>query len=289
MASRKVAVDSANVIYRHLFQIRDADGSPYRNLDGVKIGHLIGLCNEVSVLYEAGIQPIFVFDGETPALKEETMKKRAEKMTDREFKLDSYMQDEMKKTLDILGVPWVQAPEEAEAQAALMTLSEYWAALTNDYDALLFGAIRVIRSLSKGRVEICMLSDVLNGLQIDRRRLIDIGLLIGTDYNPGGIRGFGAKRSLKLVREHCTLEQILSELGQDDATRKRFEEIERYYIDPPITKNWDSSWKPPDPTKARAYLIDDKKLGEKSIRRLIKKIRSGLTGHPTTSQTTLGR
>ncbi|MBU7004798.1 MAG: hypothetical protein HXS50_04475, partial [Theionarchaea archaeon] len=115
-----MGIDVPNVIYRHLFQIRGPDGQPYRNPDGEKVGHLIGLCNEISIVVKTGLDPIFVFDGKTPELKMETARIRAQAQRPG-FKLDAEMNDEMKELLDLLGLPWIQAPEEAEAQTSYMT------------------------------------------------------------------------------------------------------------------------------------------------------------------------
>jgi flap endonuclease-1 len=268
LTSRAIAVDLPNAIYRHLFQIRGPDGLPYRNPAGVKIGHLIGLINEVCVLRGSGLCPIFVFDGETPAFKEEEILRRAAVSTG--FKIDSRMEEEMKKTLDLLGAPWTQAPEEAEAQAAHMTSAECWGAMTNDYDCLLFGASRMIRSLSKGKVEVVALSDVLDALGVDHRGLIVMGLLIGTDFNLGGIRGIGPKRALRLVRERHALGEVLSHLGQDAATKTHMAEIEDYYLNPPVTGEWQTSWDKPDGDGAHAYLVEEMGLSPKSVARAVK-------------------
>jgi len=247
------------------------------------IGHLIGLCNEIAVLYEARLLPIFVFDGETPLLKAETMRRRSLQAAQRGFRLDSSMKDQMKRALDALGAPWVQAPEEAEAQASYMTKKGCWAALTNDYDALLFGALRVIRRFSKGRAEICVLSEALERLGLDLGRLIDLALLMGTDYNPGGVKGLGPRRSLQLLRTCGTLKAVLARIGQNGEMEGKLSEIRSYYLDPPVADSWRSSWKPPDSDKAHAYLVREMKLSEASVGRLIRVMtRPTLPGHRRT-------
>ncbi len=265
-------MDVANVIYRHLFQIRDAQGEPYRNRDGVMIGHLIGLCNEVSILQRAQLRPVFVFDGKTPRLKEETERKRQEETAKRGFGLDPGMKADMQRALTLLGTPWVCAPEEAEAQAAHMTSRDCFAALTNDYDALLFGASRMIRSLSGGIAEICILSEALEEFGVDRRGLVDVAILVGTDYNQGGIRGVGPKRALRLVQELGSLDAILEVLDVSLVQRERLHEIEGYYLDPPVTTKWEVAWGLPDVDEALDYLVGEMKLDRKSIERLISRI-----------------
>jgi flap endonuclease-1 len=262
------------VIYRHLFQIRGPDGQPYRNPDGDKVGHLIGLCNEISIVVKSGLDPIFVFDGKTPELKMETARIRANSQKPG-FKLDAAMNDEMKEVLDLLGLPWIQAPEEAEAQTSHMTRDRCWASITNDYDALLFGSLRMIRSISKGVGEVVDLGDVMAELSLDRTGLVEIGVLMGTDYNPGGIRGIGPKRALSLVRETGSLEGALSEAGIERSTWPHLMKIRDYYLDPPIEESWTASAGPIDRDGAYRYLVSEKKLGEANTRRLIDLLEPG--------------
>ncbi len=270
LAGKTVAVDLPNVVYRHLFQIRGPDGLPYRNPDGVRIGHLIGLCNEISLLAGMRVRPIFVFDGKTPSLKADTARKRASaRSAERGFKLEPEMIEQMERTLDILGLPWIKAPEEAEAQAASMTHRGAWGVLTNDHDALLFGASRVMRGASKSGAEIAVLSKALEANMIDLAQLIWIGILTGTDYNPGGIRGIGPKRALRLVKSHASLPEIAEELGLDGKTRALITEVQDYYLHPPIDESWRAVWHKPDAAAAHSYLVREMKLGTRSVERTV--------------------
>jgi flap endonuclease-1 len=269
-----VGIDVPNVIYRHLFQIRGPDGQPYRNSVGEKVGHLIGLCNEISIVVKSGLNPIFVFDGKTPELKMETARIRADAQRPG-FKLDTEMNDDMKELLDLLGLPWIQAPEEAEAQTSYMTRDRCWASITNDYDALLFGSLRTIRSISKGVGEVVDLGDALAELSLDRKGLVEIGVLMGTDYNPGGIRGIGPKRALSLVRETGSLEGALTEAGVEESRWPNLMIIRDYYLDPPIDKSWKACAGTIDRDGAYRYLVGEKKLGEANTRRLIDLLEPG--------------
>jgi len=286
LRSKTLAVDVANLIYRHLFQIRSPDGSPYRNEDGTRVGHLIGLCNEVSTLYRVGARPLFVFDGEPPSLKEETMRRRALTRDKGGIELDERMKAQMKRTLDLLGTPWVQAPEEAEAQAAFMTKHDCWAAMTNDYDALLFGSRRMVKAFTKRGVDLLDLDEVLQGLGLDRRGLVRVGILVGTDYNSGGIRGLGPIKALKLVREHGSLGRILSFLGRE-GEEERLLAIEEYYMDPPVCRDWDHTWREPKEDQIRDYLCGDMKLDDAMVTRVVRDIRKALREGSQASQRTL--
>ncbi len=281
LKSRTLAVDAANIVYRHFFQIRDSRGMPYRNERGRVIGHLIGLCHEVSLLCGLGTEPVFVMDGTTPRLKEETMRRR--EADGRGFRIDTEMKDEMVRSLALLGVPFVHAPEEAEAQAAHMTSRECWAVVSNDYDALLFGATRMIRSVSRRKTEVCISNPVLDGAAADRRLLIALGVLIGTDYNPSGIRGIGPKRALDLLSDHGSLLAVLEHLGTNGETKERLLRIEEYYLDPPITEDWDSQRRSPDVAGSRQFLVDEMLLDVKTIEGLLKLLANTKTRSRQTS------
>lgn len=281
-----MTVDVGNVIYRHYFQIKNPDGSPYTNPDGEEIGHLIGLCNQVSVLYEAGVLPLFVFDGKPPDLKRETMRKRAARTRRSGFKITSDMCSQMKKALEVLGVPWVQAPEEAESQASHMTRYGFSAVITNDYDALLFGANRMVRSISDQELEMVNLSSTLEQLEIDHRSLIDMAILMGTDYNPGGIRGYGPKRALSLAKECDSLEQMLEKIGLQEENRKELYRVEEYFRNPPVIEEWNSQWRKPDLNESLDYLTTEMKIGRRTIERVVQRANSALSG-PDGQQTTL--
>src|SRR3954449_2695855 len=114
-------------------------------------------------------------------------------------RLTREMVGEARELLRLMGLPTVQAPSEAEAQAAHMaaTAPAVWAAASKDYDALLFGAPRLVRFLtisgkeflpSQGTFrpivpETIELAALLAAWQIDRAGLIDLALLVGTDFN----------------------------------------------------------------------------------------------------------
>ncbi len=87
---------------------------------------------------------------------------------------------------------------------------------------LLFGAPRLVRFLSinsqewlpsKGRArqvlpELIDLEYFLGYHGITRPQLIDMGILIGTDFNPG-VKGIGPKTALKLIKKHGIIGESL--------------------------------------------------------------------------------
>jgi flap endonuclease-1 len=114
-----------------------------------------------------------------------------------------------------MGIVVVQAPSEGESEAAYLAKmkDEVYSVVSQDYDSLLFGAPRLIQSLTLARrkktfsgwtevkPELIELEKVLNTLEINLDQLICLGILVGTDYNPKGIPGIGQKKALQIVKQ----------------------------------------------------------------------------------------
>ncbi|MBI2578671.1 MAG: flap endonuclease-1 [Candidatus Aenigmarchaeota archaeon] len=240
---KKIAVDAYNWIYQFLSIIRQPDGEPLKDSRGRITSHLSGLFYRTMKLMEAGIKPIYVFDGKPPEFKratadqrrdvraeaarewEEALKRKdyeaARKYAQRAVTITGEIVEQSKRLLEAMGLPAVQAPSEGEALCSLMCRrSDVYAVATQDYDSLLFGATRLVRNLSitgkKKRgseyitinPEMLVLNKVLEQLEITQDQLILLGILIGTDYNPGGVPGYGPKKALELVREKKTLHAV---------------------------------------------------------------------------------
>ncbi|MDY6764084.1 MAG: flap endonuclease-1, partial [Halobacteria archaeon] len=218
--SGKVGIDAFNAIYGFLANIRQPDGTPLKDSKGRVTSHLSGILYRTANLFEAGIKPCYVFDGEPPDLKSDTIEKREERRTEAQkayekakeegdkaemFKraqqatrIDDAQVESSVKLLDALNVPWVEAPTEGEAQAAYMSKQgdlDYVG--SQDYDSLLFGSPELVRNLTiRGRggrelpPEIIYLDETLDKLDITLEQLIEIAILIGTDYNEG-VHGVG--------------------------------------------------------------------------------------------------
>ena len=125
------------------------------------------------------------------------------------------MVDDSKKLLDMFGIPYVDAPSEGEATAAYMTQTgKAYASASQDFDSVLFGAKKLVRNFTNsGRrkipnrntyvdvvPEIIESSRTLEELKLTKEQLVDIGILIGTDFNPDGFERVGPKTALKLIR-----------------------------------------------------------------------------------------
>lgn len=271
LKGKKIAIDAFNFIYQFITTLRTPDGKPLSDSQGRMTSHLVGILSRTTKLMELGIQCVFVFDGEPPALKEkerlrrhkikeqaqtlynkaiededsEAMKKYASRLS---FITPDMIED-AKKLLEGLGIPVVQAPSEAEAQAAYMVkkgIVDFVA--SQDTDCLLFGAPVMIRNLSiagkrkktnKLAFEVVnpitiTLSDVLNSLGIDYSRFIALGMLVGTDFNVGGIKGIGPKNAIKLVKQYQKLDELFTAVKWNDFFSYPWQEVHNLFTQIPV-------------------------------------------------------
>jgi len=294
-----VAIDAYNALYQFLSSIRQPDGTPLKDKRGRVTSHLSGLLYRTANLAEAGIRPVYVFDGKPPQLKRATLDERKERKvqaqaeyedalekgdTARAFSkaqqtshLSQDMASEAKGLLSALGIPWVQAPGEGEAQAAHMaTQGKVHAASSQDFDALLFGAPRLIRNLAvtgKRKLpgksvwvdvepEEITLESVLKETQLTREQLVDAGILVGTDYDPG-VKGVGPKRAVKLMREKGDLLSVLVAIEADIPDAEQIRDI---FLKPEVTNEYEVAFKPVDEARVVEILVKEHDFGEDRVK-----------------------
>jgi flap endonuclease-1 len=311
LSGKSIAIDAYNALYQFLAIIRQPDGTPLKDSTGKITSHLSGLLYRTSNLVEMGIKPIYVFDGVPPTLKEVEIKRRmkvkeealvryeqalkegkveeARMYAQATSRLKDYMTEDSKKLLDLMGIPWIQAPSEGEAQAAHLTRrgdADYCA--SQDYDSLLFGAPKLIRNVTiSGRrklpgknvfievvPEVVELENVLRECGITHEQLVDVGILIGTDFNPEGVKGLGPKTALKLIKEHGNLENTLPHLKNAEfpAEPQRIREI---FLHPRVTDNYQIVWKEPDMESVIDFICRQRDFSEERVRKAIEKMQEG--------------
>jgi len=270
--------------------------------------HLSGLLYRTMNFIKLGIKPVYVFDGKPPVLKKReiarrlSVKKKAEKKyrealsegrledarmySQATARLTNYMVEDSKRLLTLMGIPWIQAPSEGEAQTAYMASSgKVWAAASQDYDSLLFGASRLVRNIAiSGRrklprkkvyvevePEIIELEQMLKELDISLEQLVVLAILVGTDFNPNGIKGVGPKRALSLVRKHRTFDAVVK---QFDASLFPVDpqEIMDIFLKPEVTTDYHLSWQTPDLLGVVAFLCGERDFSEKRVRNAVEKM-----------------
>jgi len=303
LKGRKIGIDAFVSLYQFLSIIRQYDGTPLMDSRGRVTSHYSGLFYRTIKLIEKGIKPAYVFDGKPPKLKSRTIEERVSKRDEAKEKwqkalkkgdleearkyaqastrLSKEMVKGAKELLKAMGVPIIQAPSEGEAQAAYMNIKgDIWATGSQDYDSLLFGAPRLIKNVTitgKRKIprkniyieikpELIELKELLKELEIDRKKLIWIGIMVGTDFNDK-LPGIGPKTALKLVKEYDRFEEILEHLRETKKIEFNFDyhEIEEIFLKIPTTDDYKLKWKAPDVDKVKEFLVEEHDFSEDRV------------------------
>jgi flap endonuclease-1 len=288
----KLAVDAYNTLYQFLAIIRGMDGGHLKDSSGRVTSHISGLFYRNVNLMELGMKLVYVFDGKPPELKMEEIQRRsaqrreakdqylkalqagdlpqARKFAEASTVLRRDMVSDAKELLDAMGIPWVDAPSEGEAQASTMASEgTVGAVASQDHDSLVFGAPVLVRNVtisgkrrlpSKGIMinvvpERIRLADVLSSTGLTREQLVDYAILLGTDFNPDGFPGVGPATALKYLKKHERLEAI-PELAQS-LKSVPFEDIRRLYLDAPSIRGVHPEWKPVDRDRLVSFLVGE--------------------------------
>ena len=311
LGGRAVAFDGHNVLYQFLAIIRGQGGDLLKDSQGRITSHLSGLIYRNSNLMEAGVRVVYVFDGKPHEFKRRTLETRHAARVEALAKYEKAIEDgdavsarrwgqqsvvastnliqDAKRLLSLMGIPWIQAPGEGEAQSAYMTIKgDVWASASQDFDSLLFGAPQLIRNLSisgrrklprknvyiKVEPEIIELQKTLTELQMTREQLITLGILVGTDYNPDGVKGIGPKTALKLIREHSELKSILPHLKKAEFPHP-VEEITELFLKPDVTNDYKLEWSKPDTAGILSFLCGEHNFSRERILAAIEKMDKG--------------
>ncbi|CAG8556584.1 4980_t:CDS:10 [Dentiscutata erythropus] len=296
---RKVAIDASMSIYQFLIAVRQ-DGQMLTSDSGETTSHLMGIFYRTIRMVESGIKPCYVFDGKPPTLKSGELAKRSERKKEANKKLeeaqeagdmsnvDKYSRqtvkvtkehnDECKKLLNLMGIPYVEAPCEAEAQcAALAKAGKVYAAASEDMDTLTFSTPVLLRHMTyseakKVPINEIHLNKVLEGLQFSMDQFIDLCILLGCDYCDS-IKGIGPHRAVELIKKHKTLEGIINNL---DTKKYPIPEDWQYDEARELFRNPEIKWKDPDVDGIVGFLVREKGFNEDRVRKGVEKLSKNL-------------
>ncbi|KYK25899.1 MAG: flap structure-specific endonuclease [Candidatus Proteinoplasmatales archaeon SG8-5] len=305
---KAIAIDGYNTLYQFLSSIRGPDGTPLKDSKGRITSHLSGAFQRTSNLLEAGIKPVFVFDGKPNPLKIGTLKLRKERKekakeqweealrvgdletarikAQQTSRLTREMVEQAVELLARMGIPSVQAPEEGEAQASHMARKgDVYAVASQDFDSLLFGAPRLIRNLTLAgrrkmprrnvyvdvKPEVMLLDDVLAKLGFGHEQLVDLGVLVGTDFNEG-VKGIGPKKALKLLNEYETGKKAIEAKGLDVPG---FRNVRRIFLEPNVTDDYGLEWGSMDREGVESLLCDEFEFTRSRIQSTLDKVEEG--------------
>ncbi len=303
LSGKRIAIDALNSLYQFLAIIRQKDGTPLMDSKGRITSHLSGVFYRTCKLLETGIKPVYVFDGKPPLLKGGTLMERKEirreagekweqakeagdfvearKYAQASSKITDEILEETKVLLDALGVPWVQAPSEGEAQAAYMAKKgDVYAAGSQDYDSLLFGTPVLIRNLTmSGKrklpgkniyvevpIELISLEKTLKTIGITHEQLVTVGLLVGTDFCPG-VKGFGPKKSLELVKKSKKFADVFKEVEWSGGVSP--EVVAKIFLEPEVTDDYTLEWGKPNITELVRFMCGGHDFSEERVRKAV--------------------
>lgn len=305
-SGKKIAIDAFNTLYQFISIIRQPDGTPLKDSRGRITSHLSGILYRVSNMVDVGMKPIFVFDGEPPDFKKAEIEERAKRRLEAEEKwiaavqagerdakkyaqaagrVDEYIVNSSKELLDYMGIPYVDAPSEGEAQAAYMAAKgdvDYTG--SQDYDSLLFGSPKLARNLAitgkrklpgknvyiDVKPEIILLAENLRRLEITREQMIDIAILVGTDYNEG-VKGVGIKKALRLIKTHGDIFRALKVLKVEI---ENVEAIREFYLNPPVTDDYRIEFGEPDADKVIEFLCEEHDFSVERVEKALEKMKN---------------
>lgn len=307
LAGKVIVLDAYNALYQFLATIRQPDGTPLMDAFGRVTSHLNGLFYRTINLLEKGLKVTYVFDGKPPELKAAELERRAKWREEAErryvealekgdleearlyaqqaSRLLSPMVEDAKRLLSLMGVPWVQAPADGEAQAAFMTIrNDAWATASQDYDSLLYGSIRLVRNLTitgrrklprkdeyiEVKPELIELDKLLKSYGLSREQLVYIAVLIGTDFNPGGVKGIGPKKALKLVKELPNLADIEKIVEWSFPVKPH--EIAKIFLEPEVTEDYRLEWGAPDKDGIIEFLCDEHQFSRERVENALERL-----------------
>lgn len=305
LTNKTIAIDAYNTLYQFLSIIRQRDGTPLMNNKGDITSHLSGIFYRTANLLKEKIKPIYIFDGKPPLLKFDTIDQRrsvrelavkkyivakenkdfenAIKYAQMSTRLNHEIIDESVRLLKYLGVPCVFAPSEGEAQAAFMTIKgDADLVASQDYDSLLFGSTKLVRNLAvSGRrklpnkreyvnvsPELYVLSEILHEHDITREALVDIAILVGTDYNEG-IKNIGPKKALKLIKKYGNIKKVLEAI---DKKIENLDDVKNIFLNPCVTEEYRLVWNKPAEDKLIKFLCNEHDFSEERVIKTLKEI-----------------
>lgn len=306
LTGKKIALDFSNSAYQFLSSIRQPDGTHLMDNQGRITSHLVGIWSRFTNLMQRDIKLAIVLDGQPPDLKLTEATSRHERKKEAEEKyqqareeentekmalyakqftrLTKEMTGEAAKLLTAMGLPVIQAPEEADAQMAYMNKQgDVWASGSSDYDCLLHGAPCLLTNLTLSQKKrtfsgavikihpyLIELEEVLNATKITQEQLIYLAIIVGTDYNEG-VHGYGPKKALKAVQTHEDPEELFSALDADFDWR----EVYNTFTKMKVQKKYVLVWTEPDAEKIRELLVEEHNFSEERVNATLEKLQKG--------------
>ena len=310
-SGKVIAIDAYNAIYQFLASIRGPDGLQLSDSEGRITSHLSGLLYRNVNFLSLGIKPVYVFDGKPPSLKTAEIERRkqikkdatvkyekavaegnmedARKYAQQTTSMKDGMVEESKQLLTFFGIPYIDAPSEGEATAAHLTnTGQAYASASQDFDSILCGAKRLVRNFTNsGRrkipnrntyidivPEIIETQKTLDSLELTREELIDVGILIGTDFNPNGFERVGPKTALKMIKQHRRLEDIPQ--IQEQLEELDFNQIRNIFLNPEVADPGEIVFEEINYESISNYLVNERSFSEDRVQSTLNRLKKAL-------------
>jgi len=299
-----IVVDALVTMYQMLATIRGPDGYFLVDSKGRITSHLVGIFNRECRLMSMGIRSVYVFDGPPLEIKLRVLRKRREEKekfysqfleavrrgdVDKAIKLGKramFITDEMvrqtKRLLELLGIPIIQAPHDAEAQAAyIVRRGDAYAVTTRDWDALVYGASRIIMHWKIIHdpylpAKLYTLDEFLEKLKLTREQLVDLAILLGTDFNPGGFKRIGPKTAYKLIKTYKSLDNLLRYGKIRWVWDVDPDEIRRIFLNPPVIDSYEIKFEEPDEEELISFLVEEHNFSPQRVKERLREAIRGL-------------
>lgn len=252
-------------------------------------------------LLRSGLRPLYVFGGTPPEQKMRKLRSRAQKKEKaqnlmkqahsvRDFKkaakhrwqtlkIENHHVEATKDLLKVMGIPYLQAPGETDAQCAeLVRTGKAYASASESFSSLTYGSSLHLRHLitRKKPAEEFHLDKILTGVGVDSKEFIDLSILLGCDYC-SAIKNVGPITAVKLIRKYRNIETILQNLNTEVYKVPqdwRYNEARYLFTHPVVTKSeaLEFQWKRPDTDKVTKFVCEKSKLSKVTVLKLMKKL-----------------
>ncbi len=277
---KMIAIDISILLYQVIIAIRNS-GADMINNQGDITSHILGLFNKTIHLLKMNIIPIYVFDGKPPEFKnkiinnrKEIKKKAYEKLNENDNLNDKEKIKYFKRTvnitktqiddcielLELMGIPYIIAPEEADSQCAELVKSGIAdGVLTEDMDIMTFGANKIYRNLTsynKDNIMILM-EEVLDILKLNYEQFVELCILFGCDYCDR-LHDLKPEVIYKYFSKNKNIPDTLKLMKQDNIRipdMSDYNIYKDYFMNPPINKIDNITMKKCDITKLEKLLV----------------------------------
>lgn len=288
-------LDASLTLYK--FCLATVKTNNFKNNNGKIIGHLFACMSKTRSMLNYGIMPVWIFDGKPPNIKKDILSKRRKDREDayqklkmnivkenvvdnssltinnrlekKTFTISKVLISEVKQLLDLMGIPYIDSPEEADAQCSAFNIANVcYGVVSDDWDVLLFGCKKMLKNFSNKNMVIEIDSkQLIESLGMTSKdQLIDLCLLYGTDYCPG-IKGLNKIQLYDLFKMlEFNVESLVEYLKINYLSVKipsnfleKYYKAKEYYIHAPvidpekIKKN--IVWKEPQYNRLHKYLV----------------------------------